>query len=229
VGYGASELDEIPEGADLGLGCGNPTAIAALRPGEVVLDLGSGAGIDAFLAAGRVGPSGKVFGVDMTPEMVDRARGNAGTGGYANVEFRLGEIEALPLPSESVDVVLSNCVLNLSPDKDRALAEAFRVLKPGGRMVISDMVSDKPVPEALQGDLEAVAGCLPTHEERYLDEIRSAGFANVRITSRSAYPSSHILDDAAVKAVLASRPALTSEVTAFAGAIFGAHFEADKL
>jgi len=161
IGYSASDLAAIPEEANLGLGCGNPTAIASLEPGQTVLDLGSGAGIDCFLAAGQVGPEGKVLGVDMTPEMLEKARTAAEKGGYDNVEFRLGEIEALPVADSSVDVIISNCVLNLSADKGRVLKEAYRVLRPGGRMVVSDLVSEVAVPGILQGNLDAVAGCLP--------------------------------------------------------------------
>jgi len=163
VGYTDAELDTIPEGADLGLGCGNPVALASLKEGEVVLDLGSGAGIDCFLAANKVGQSGKVIGVDMTPEMLDRARENAIRGNYSNVEFRLGEIENLPVESGSVDVVISNCVINLSPDKRRVFDEAYRVLKPGGRLMVSDIVLDKELPESLRNSIEAYVSCVAGH------------------------------------------------------------------
>jgi SAM-dependent methyltransferase len=164
VGYSDAELAALPEGANLGLSCGNPTALAALAPGETVLDLGSGAGLDAFLAARKVGPQGRVLGVDMTPEMVDRARNNAvvfqARTGLGNVEFLLGQIEALPLPDASVDVVLSNCVLNLSPDQPTVWKEIARVLRPGGRVSISDMVLLKPLPQALKESVEALVGCI---------------------------------------------------------------------
>lgn len=228
IGYTREELAGLPADADLGLGCGNPTAIASLAAGQTVLDLGSGAGIDCFLAAKQVGPTGRVIGVDMTPEMIDRSRTNAERGGYSNVEFRLGEIEALPVADASVDVIVSNCVLNLSTDKGRALAEAFRVLKPGGRVVVSDMVSDRPVPEALQNDLDAVAGCLPTLRETYLQEFRDAGFADVRITSEKPYPTSYVLEEGGVQSFLADHPEAGGELERFAGSIFGAHFEATK-
>jgi arsenite methyltransferase len=228
IGYSGEDLAAIPEEADLGLGCGNPTAVASLAPGETVLDLGSGAGIDCFLAAREVGPSGRVIGVDMTPEMIERARANAATGGYENVEFRLGEIEALPVADASVDVIISNCVLNLSPAKERVLAEAFRVLKPGGRVMVSDLVSDRAVPEALAADLDAVAGCLPTQRQRYLDQFRAAGFRDVTIRDEKPYPAGYIMDDPGVRRHLEGHPEQGDELQAFAHSIAGAHFEARK-
>ena len=228
IGYTDEDLAAMPAEANLGLGCGNPTAIASLAPGETVLDLGSGAGIDCFLAAQRVGPTGRVIGVDMTPEMLERARRNARDGGYANVEFRLGEIEALPVADESVDVIISNCVLNLSTAKERALAEARRVLRPGGRIVVSDMVSERPVPAVLESDLDAIAACLPTYREAYLEQFRAAGFADVRITSEKPYPASYVLADEGVQAFLTEHPDEAAELEAFAASIAGAHFEATK-
>ncbi|MBT8488786.1 MAG: arsenite methyltransferase [Gemmatimonadetes bacterium] len=228
IGYAESDLAEIPEEANLGLGCGNPTAIASLTAGQTVLDLGSGAGIDCFLAARQVGPEGKVIGVDMTPEMLEKARSNATKGGYGNVEFRLGEIEALPVADESVDVIISNCVLNLSSDKGRVLREAYRVLRPGGRMVISDLVSDVGVPAVVSGSLDAVAGCLPTFRDAYLDEYRGAGFEHVRIVDESPYPASYLMDDDGVRDYLADHPEHQAEVENFASSIAGAHFEARK-
>lgn len=182
----------IPAGADLGLGCGTPTRSAGLRPGETVLDLGSGAGADVFRAAGEVGLEGRVIGVDMTPEMIGRARALAAGRGYRNVEFRLGEIEALPVESGTVDVVLSNCVLNLVPDKNRAFAEMHRVLRPGGRFVVSDIVSRGEVPEALRRDLSLWAECLSgaIGQEVYLEGLRQAGFRDVEVLDRRAYEPS---------------------------------------
>lgn len=160
LGYSADEMSSVPEGANLGLGCGNPQAIASLKPGENVLDLGAGGGFDCFLAAKAVGPSGKVIGVDMTPEMVSKARKNAVNGGYGNVDFRLGEIEHLPLADNSVDVIISNCVINLSPDKESVFREAFRVLRRNGRIAVSDVVALKSFTEELRDNLDAHCGCV---------------------------------------------------------------------
>lgn len=183
TGYAPSELASIPAESDMGLGCGNPTAIGSLTPGQTVVDLGSGGGVDCFLASRKVGQAGRVIGVDMTPEMIDRARAAAGKAGYANVEFRLGEIENLPVANESADVVISNCVINLSPRKDRVFREAWRVLKPGGRMMVSDIVLREELPPHLKEDLELYAGCVSgaALQEKYLDMIRAAGFSSVRI------------------------------------------------
>ncbi|EKV28707.1 SAM-dependent methyltransferase [Caenispirillum salinarum AK4] len=183
LGYGAEDLGALSEGANLGLGCGNPTAIAALEPGQTVVDLGSGGGFDCFLAARAVGPEGRVIGIDMTPEMLSKARTNARKLGLAQVEFRLGEIEALPVADGTVDVILSNCVVNLSPDKPRVLRECFRILRPGGRLQISDTVAVKPLPEAWTTDEHMMCGCmggaaLVTDLERWLTE---AGFAEVSV------------------------------------------------
>lgn len=160
LGYSEQELSEVPEGSNLGLGCGNPQAIAALKPGEVVLDLGSGAGFDCFLASKQVGEAGRVYGVDMTPEMVSRARSNAKNNRYENVEFRLGEIEHLPILDNSIDVIISNCVINLSPDKQQVFNEAFRVLKSGGRLAISDIVTTAELPAEIKGDMDSLASCI---------------------------------------------------------------------
>ncbi|MBI4956353.1 MAG: arsenite methyltransferase [Myxococcales bacterium] len=189
IGYAQEQIKAVPEGANLGLGCGNPTAIAALRPGEVVLDLGAGAGFDALLAAQAVGPTGRVIGVDMTPEMLGRARENAVKAGLAGrVEFREGIIEELPVVSRSVDVVISNCVVNLSPDKARAFREAFRVLRPGGRLAISDIVLAEPLPPAVASLAEAWVGCVAGAmlEADYLGLIEAAGFTDVRVSSTDA-------------------------------------------
>ncbi|HNV86526.1 MAG TPA: arsenite methyltransferase [Candidatus Omnitrophota bacterium] len=190
VGYSDSEINAVPEGANLGLGCGNPVAIASLKEGQTVLDLGAGAGFDAFLAAKKVGKSGRVIGVDMTPEMIDRARENASKGNYTNVEFRLGEIEKLPVEDDSIDVIISNCVINLSPDKESVFKEAFRVLKTGGSLMVSDLVLTKALPENLKQSVEAYVGCIAGAIERdaYLGFIARAGFRNVEVVSESGYP-----------------------------------------
>ena len=190
VGYSAEELQSIPADANLGLGCGNPLALAALREGETVLDLGSGGGIDCFLAARRVGARGRVIGVDMTPDMVHLARKNAGRGDYVNVEFRLGEIEHLPVPDGSIDVVISNCVINLSVDKAQVFREIFRVLKPGGRMMVSDIVLTRELPAAVQKSVAAYTSCVAGAMTRddYLQAIRAAAFGHVDILAESGVP-----------------------------------------
>jgi ubiquinone/menaquinone biosynthesis C-methylase UbiE len=197
VGYSAEELSSIPSDADLGLGCGNPAALAGLGKGETVLDLGSGAGIDCFLAARKVGPSGRVIGVDMTPEMLDRARENARTGGYKNVEFRLGEIENLPAADASVDVIISNCVINLSTDKERVFREAFRVLRPGGRLMVSDLVLKKPLPRAIRESVEVYVACVAGAmvKDDYLAAMRKAGFRKIEVVSEKIFPADLVLDD----------------------------------
>jgi len=183
LGYSDAERALAPDGADLGLGCGNPNAIAGLKEGEVVLDLGSGAGFDAFIAATKVGATGRVIGVDMTPEMLAKARDNARKVGSGNVEFRLGEIEHLPLADGSVDAIMSNCVINLSPDKAQIFREAHRVLKPGGRLAISDVVATAPVPAAIREDREFIAGCMGGCEmvENLERMLADAGFTAVSI------------------------------------------------
>jgi arsenite methyltransferase len=190
IGYSEAELTAVPEGANLGLGCGNPIALASLKAGETVLDLGSGAGFDCFLAAGRVGPRGKVIGIDMTPEMLERARENARKDKIDNVEFRQGDIEHLPVEDGSVDVIISNCVINLAPDKGRVFREAFRVLKPGGRLMVSDIVLTKPLPEFVQNSVAAYVGCVAgaALREDYLEAMRQAGFDNVTVQSETPFP-----------------------------------------
>jgi SAM-dependent methyltransferase len=186
MGYSDAELAAVPEGANLGLGCGNPQAIAALRPGETVIDLGSGAGFDCFLARDQVGAAGRVIGIDMTHEMLKKARDNAARIGAGNVEFRLGELEHLPVPDNTADVILSNCVINLVPDKAQVFREAFRVLKPGGRLAVSDVVNRAPLPAALQADPAMLCGCVAGAATIAQSEawLREAGFVDVRITPK---------------------------------------------
>src|SRR5213595_2648808 len=187
LGYSAED-EALAEGANLGLGCGNPVAIASLKKGQVVLDLGSGAGFDCFLAAQVVGLSGRVIGVDMTQEMLAKARDNAGKNGFTNVEFRLGEIEALPVADNSVDVIISNCVINLSPEKQRVFNEAFRVLKSGGRLAIADMVATTPLPEYIKADWTAYTGCIAgTSQISDLQQmLQKAGFKEIKIAPKDA-------------------------------------------
>ncbi|MYI06881.1 MAG: arsenite methyltransferase [Gemmatimonadetes bacterium] len=228
VGYDESELASVPEGANLGLGCGNPVALASLSPGETVLDLGAGAGFDCFLAAERVGPEGRVIGVDMTPEMLERARDNARRGGYGNVEFRLGEIEALPVPDGVVDIVISNCVLNLSANRPRVLAEVMRVLKPGGRVMISDLVSEREVPEFVARSRESLVGCLPVPVWEYARDLAAAGFAQVRVEPGQRYPAGHVMADPQVQAAIRGDPGREDEVRAFVESIHGGAIAAVK-
>ena len=205
VGYGENDMNSVPEGANLGLGCGNPVALASLREGDVVLDLGSGAGFDAFLSASKVGASGRVIGVDMTPEMIEKAKANAVKGGFQNVEFRLGEIETLPIADNEVDVIISNCVINLSPDKKRVFKEAFRVLKPNGRMMVSDLVLLKPLPEIVRQSPGAYVGCIAgaVMKEEYLSAIKAAGFHDVAIVSEDIHPIQLAVTDPVSRALYA--------------------------
>ncbi|MCJ7576118.1 MAG: arsenite methyltransferase [Dehalococcoidia bacterium] len=189
IGYSTEDLEHIPEESVMGLGCGSPTAIADLKEGEVVLDLGSGAGVDVFLAANKVGPAGRVIGVDMTEEMVDRATSIARDHGYRNVELRLGEIEKLPVEDDSVDAIISNCVINLSPDKAKVFREAYRVLKPGGRLTVSDIVSEGALPEGIKSDSNAWACCIggALEQQEYLQKIKGAGFKDVQVLSSKEF------------------------------------------
>ena len=216
VGYSNQEISSVPDGANLGLGCGNPQVLAALKPGETVLDLGSGAGFDVFLAAKQVGNSGRVIGVDMTPEMISVARANAEKGSYKNVEFRLGEIENLPVADETVDVIISNCVINLSTDKPRVFREAYRTLKKGGRLAVSDVVAFADIPEEYKQDMALYAGCIAGASS--ISELEkmllTAGFCQVRIVPkeesrtviRSWAPGSKITDFVISASIEAIKP-----------------------
>ena len=183
IGYTDEEMKQVPSGSNLGLGCGNPTAIASLKLGDTVLDLGSGAGFDAFLAANKVGKAGKVIGVDMTDEMLIKAKVNAGLGNYTNVEFRKGDIEKLPIEDQTIDVIISNCVINLAPNKMKVFKEAYRVLRKGGRLMVSDVVLTKPLPDKIKNDKELLVGCVSGAilKQDYLDLLNKAGFTDITI------------------------------------------------
>ena len=204
IGYDEAQLDSVPEEANLGVGCGNPTAIDGLREGETVVDLGSGAGMDSFLAARAVGPTGRVIGVDMTDAMLEKARANAETLGLGNVEFRKGLIEALPIEDESVDVILSNCVINLSPEKERVWAEAHRVLRPGGRALVSDVVLEHALPDSILESTEAFVGCVggASLRQDYLAVIEAAGFRKVEVVREACFGDLINLDDPQVQEVM---------------------------
>jgi len=204
IGYAEEELASVPEDANLGLGCGNPVAFASMKEGEVVLDLGSGAGLDCFLASKKVGAAGKVIGVDMTPEMIDKARENARKGGYKNVEFRLGEIENLPVADDAINVVISNCVINLSTDKKRVFEETFRALKHGGRLMISDIVLLKKLPKIIMESVEAYVGCISgaIMEKEYIKTIEDVGFQDVKIIKKTEFPIDCMINDPTAKAII---------------------------
>jgi arsenite methyltransferase len=221
IGYSQEELKTVPEGANLGLGCGNPVALASLKKGDTVLDLGSGAGFDCFLASNKVGKDGKVIGVDMTPEMVKKARENATRGHYKNVEFRLGEVEKLPVPDSLVDVIISNCVINLSPNKGKVFQEAFRVLKPGGRLMISDIVLLKELPDPIKQSIEAYIGCVAgaIMKDEYLQKIEVAGFQDVRVIEETTFPIDLMLNDQTAKAIIENLKLPSEKVKELAGSI----------
>ena len=188
LGYSQTDLDMVPDGADMGLGCGNPQAIAALQAGEVVIDLGSGGGFDCFLAAQQVGETGHVIGIDMTPDMISKARQNASNGQFENIEFRLGEIEYIPVADNTADVIISNCVINLSPDKAQVFREIYRVLKPGGRIAISDVVATVELPDEMRNDPQLIAGCMGNASliDDLQNDIEAAGFSDISILPKDA-------------------------------------------
>jgi len=230
IGYSNEELRAVPEGANLGLGCGNPTALASLKEGEIVLDLGSGAGFDCFLAANKVGKSGRIIGIDMTTEMIDKARENARKGDYHNVEFRLGEIENLPVADNFVDAVISNCVINLSTNKKRVFEETFRVLKPGGRIMISDIVLLMELPETILNSIEAYVGCISGAmlKEEYLKTIKSAGLKDVTIIDETVFPLDYITNDPLAQKIIEGLAISAEEVKEFSNSILSVKISAIK-
>ena len=218
IGYTEDELRSIPQGSNMGLGCGNPVALASLKQGETVIDLGSGGGVDCFLAAQKVGPKGKVIGIDMTPEMIDKARENARKSHYSNVEFRLGEIENLPVADNTADAIISNCVINLAPNKKRVFEEAFRALKPEGRIMISDIVLTKEIPEEIQKKAHP-ASCVQGAilKDKYIDTIKQAGFKDVEISEKNQGPSfEEVLNDPDAKVIVANKKTNTQELKSIA-------------
>jgi len=221
IGYTAEELGSIPDGANMGLGCGNPVAIASLKEGETVIDLGSGPGLDCFLAADKVGKKGKVIGVDMTPEMLEKARENAAKSSYENVEFRLGEIENLPIDDNAADVVISNCVINLSPDKQKVFEETYRVLKPGGRIMVSDIVLTKPLPEKIMESVDAYVGCISgaVTREEYLETVKAAGFIEVSIMNELSVPVEEWINDPIAKSITENLNISTEEAKDILGTV----------
>ena len=221
IGYSKKELESVPEGATFSLGCGNPIALASLREGETVVDLGSGGGLDCFLAANKVGEKGHVIGVDMTPEMLDKARENLRKSKHKNVEFRLGEIENLPVANNTADIIISNCVINLSPNKKRVFDETFRVLKPGGRLMISDIVLLKELPEKVKKNVESYIGCVSGAEmkAKYLDLIKQAGFQGVTIVEESHIPMDFVVDDPTARRVMRETGTTLEDAKKFSGSV----------
>lgn len=229
-GYSDQQLRSIPTGANLGLGCGNPVALGVIKKGDVLLDLGSGAGIDCFLAADLVGDEGRVIGVDMTPEMVERAKNNARNNGYRNVEFRLGEIENLPVESSCVDVIISNCVINLSPDKPRVFSEAIRVLKPGGMLLVSDIALLVELPDYVKSSVEAYIRCIAgaIRKEEYLNAMQIAGFDEISVIGESAFPAELIAAQPQLKEIIGKMNIPMNELERIANTVVSLKVSARK-
>jgi SAM-dependent methyltransferase len=231
MGYTDEDIKSVPEAANLGLGCGNPVALASIKEGDTVLDLGSGGGFDCFLAAKKVGKNGKVIGVDMTPEMIDRARENAREGNYKNIEFRLGEIENLPVADSSVDLIISNCVINLSPDKMRVFKESFRALKPGGSLMVSDIVLLKELPGFIKNSPGAYINCIAgaTSKETYLRTIKEAGFQEANILDETPFPIEAMVNDPTAKTVFEDLNIPAEKLKEIAGSVVSIKVQAKKL
>ncbi|MCW4031443.1 MAG: arsenite methyltransferase [Candidatus Bathyarchaeota archaeon] len=230
IGYSRAELESVPLGADMNLGCGNPVALASLKEGEIVIDLGSGGGLDCFLTAKKVGSNGRVIGVDMTPEMLDKARANCRRGGYENVEFRLGEIENLPVADSTADVIISNCVINLSPEKQRVFNEVFRVLKPGGRLMISDIVLLKDIPEAVKSNVLAYVGCISGAEMKstYIKMIEEAGFNEIEVVEETKLEPEQILSDATASSIMEELNINREQAGEIVGSVVSLRISANK-
>ena len=230
IGYSEAELKNVPEDANLGIGCGNPTALASIKKGETILDLGSGAGFDCFLASKETGETGKVIGVDITPEMVEKAKQNAKKGNYNNVEFKLGEIEDLPIENDSIDLIISNCVINLSNQKEQVFTEAFRVLKPGGRIMISDIILLNELPEYVKNSVEGHIACLSgaVRKEDYLAAITKAGFTNIRIDKQAPFPLELMITDPIAQKIIADNNLTEREMKDIANSIASISISAKK-
>ncbi len=230
LGYTDDELKDLPEGANLGLGCGNPVAMASLKEGDTVLDLGSGAGIDCFIASKQVGTSGNIIGVDMTPSMIEAARKNAEKAGIENVEFRLGEIEHLPVADGTVDVIISNCVINLSPEKEKVFKDSHRVLKPGGRLMISDIVLLRDLPETVRSSVDAYIGCVAgaVLKDEYLGMMENAGFKDVEVIDEQVFPVELVFNDPTIEDIIASTDLSLDDIKAVGDTIVSVKVSATK-
>lgn len=231
IGYSDEDLKNVPDDANLGIGCGNPTALASIKQGETILDLGSGAGFDCFLAARATGETGKVIGVDITPEMVTQAKKNAATGNYANVEFKLGEIENLPIESNTVDLIISNCVINLSNQKARVFNEAFRVTKPNGRIMISDIILLNDLPDYVKNSVEGHIACLAgaVRLDDYIEAISNAGFRDIRIDKQTAFPIELMLNDPIAEKIVRENKLTEKDISAIAQSIASVSISAKKI
>jgi arsenite methyltransferase len=230
IGYSEEELKNVPEDANLGIGCGNPTALASIQPGETILDLGSGAGFDCFLASRETGHTGRVIGVDITPEMIAQANKNARKGNYKNVEFRLGEIENLPVESNSIDLIISNCVINLSNEKERVFEEAYRVAKPNGRIMISDIILLNDLPDYVINSVEGHIACLAgaVRKEHYLDAIAKAGFTNISIDKETPFPIELMLNDPIAEKIVRENNLQEKDIQNIANSIASISISAGK-
>ena len=231
IGYSEDELKNVPEDANLGIGCGNPTALASIKKGETILDLGSGAGFDCFLAAQQTGETGKVIGVDITPEMVAQAKKNAEKGNYKNVAFKIGEIENLPIDNNSIDLIISNCVINLSNQKEQVFKEAFRVAKPNGRIMISDIILLKELPDYVKNSVEGHIACLAgaVRKDHYLDAIQKAGFTDIRIDKEAPFPIELMLNDPTAEKIVKENNLTENEIKGIASSIASVSISAKKI